>query len=283
MAGDLPPRCPSATPEDPLTENPDAVVNPGNVAGTSNVPENTARRNGKGPAVSSQSANQGVDSRHHTEQGYQLTPAEQEVIRLNRILAETTRQLDEARARQGAGRPRNNTSRRTETTRTETVHTVGQTYTGPVTRQAARTAEAARGTGAQMPQGQRRPPSPIRHPPSPIRHPEPPRNEQAPLTEDRRGSQSNRTSNQGDNHPHDRRAENHAQRHQAQQGYRQPEPHGYRENSYREASVGSSRSASSRSGHRTRSIRREPDLREHLNLNRGFEPRQPDLRDKINE
>ena len=67
MAGDLPPRRPSATPEDPFTENPDAAVNPRDVAGTSNVPENTARRNGKGPAVPSQSANQGIDSRHHTE------------------------------------------------------------------------------------------------------------------------------------------------------------------------------------------------------------------------
>ena len=96
MAGDLPPRRPSATPENPPTEKPDAAANPGNVAGTSNVPENTTRRNGKGPAVSSQSANRGVDSRHYTEQGYQLTPAEQEVIRLNRVLAETTRQLEEA-------------------------------------------------------------------------------------------------------------------------------------------------------------------------------------------
>ena len=112
MAGDLPPRRPSAPPENPPTENPDAAANPGNVAGTSNVPENTTRRNGKGPAVPSHSANQGVASRHYAEQGYQLTPAEQEVIRLNRILAETTRQLEEARARQGAGRPRNDTSRR---------------------------------------------------------------------------------------------------------------------------------------------------------------------------
>ena len=64
MAGDLPPRRPSTTPEDPLTENPDAAANPGNVAGTSNVPENATRWNGKGPAVPSHSANQGVDNRH---------------------------------------------------------------------------------------------------------------------------------------------------------------------------------------------------------------------------
>ena len=62
MAGDLPPRRPSATPENPPTENPDAAANPRNVAGTSNVPENTTRRNDKGPAVPSQSANQGVSS-----------------------------------------------------------------------------------------------------------------------------------------------------------------------------------------------------------------------------
>ena len=91
MAGDLPPRRPSTTPENPLAENPDMAANPGNLAGTSNVPENVTHRNGKGPAVPSHSANQGVDSRHYAKQGYQLTPAEQEVIRLNRILAETTR------------------------------------------------------------------------------------------------------------------------------------------------------------------------------------------------
>ena len=130
------------------------AANPRNVVGTSNVPENTTRRNGKGPAVPSQSANQGVSSRQYTEQAYQLTPAEQEVIRLNRVLAETTRQLEEARGRQGADKPRNNTSRRrneTETTETETIHTLGPTRTGLVTRQAARTAEAAQGTGAQVP------------------------------------------------------------------------------------------------------------------------------------
>ena len=53
MAGDLPPRRPSATPANPPPENPDAAANPGNVAGTSNVPENTTRRNGKGPVVPS--------------------------------------------------------------------------------------------------------------------------------------------------------------------------------------------------------------------------------------
>ena len=43
MVGDLPPRRPSATPENPPTESPDATANPGNAAGTSNVPENTTR------------------------------------------------------------------------------------------------------------------------------------------------------------------------------------------------------------------------------------------------
>ena len=102
----------------------------------------------------------------------------------------------------------------TEVTETETIHTVGQTRTGPVTRQAAWTAEATQGTGAQAPQGQRRPPFPIRHPPSHIRHPEPPRNEQAPPANNGQGSQSNRTSDQGndaENHPHDRHVENQAQ------------------------------------------------------------------------
>ena len=176
MAGDPPSRRPSATPEgpNPPTQNPGTAANPGNVAGTSNVPGDVTRRNGKGPAVPSQSANQGVSNQQYAEQAYQLTAAEQEVIRLNRVLAKTNRQLAEAQGRRGAGRPRKDTSRRrneTEVTETETIHTVGQTRTGPVTRQAARTAEATQGTGAQAPQGTRRPPSPIRHPPSPIRHP----------------------------------------------------------------------------------------------------------------
>ena len=84
MASDLPPRRPSTTPP---PENPEAAANPGNLAGTSNVPENVAQRHGKGHAVPSHSANQDVDSRHYVEQGRQLTVAEQEVIRLNRILA----------------------------------------------------------------------------------------------------------------------------------------------------------------------------------------------------
>ena len=112
MAGDPPSRRPSATPEGPPTQNPDAAANPGNAAGTSNVPENTTRRNGKGPAVPSQSANQGINNQQFAEQAYQLTPAEQEVIRLNRILAETTRQLEEAQGRRGVGRPRKDTSSR---------------------------------------------------------------------------------------------------------------------------------------------------------------------------
>ena len=68
MAGDLPPRRPSTTSENPLAENPDAAANPENMAGTSNDPENATRRNGKGPAVPSHSANQG-GSRHYTEKG----------------------------------------------------------------------------------------------------------------------------------------------------------------------------------------------------------------------
>ena len=98
MTGDPPSRRPSATPEgpNPLTQNPGTAANPGNMAGTSNVPGDVTRRNGKGPAIPSQSANQGVSSQQYTEQAYQLTAAEQEVIRLNRVLAETNRQLAEA-------------------------------------------------------------------------------------------------------------------------------------------------------------------------------------------
>ena len=83
MAGDPPSRRPSATLEGPPTQNPGATANPGNKAGTSNVPGNTSHRNGKGPAVPSQSANQGISNQQYAEQAYQLTSAEQEVIRLN--------------------------------------------------------------------------------------------------------------------------------------------------------------------------------------------------------
>lgn len=54
-------------------------------------------------------------------------------------------------------------------------------------------------------------------------------------------------------------------------------------NSYRDASVAHSKSASSNSGRRDRNVRHEPDLREHLNQNRGFEAPQPDLRDRLTE
>ena len=76
MAGDLPSRRPSTTPENPLAENPEAAANPGKLAGTSNVPKNVTHRNGKGPAVPSQSANQGISNQQYAEQAYQLTSAE---------------------------------------------------------------------------------------------------------------------------------------------------------------------------------------------------------------
>ena len=69
MAGDLPPRRPSTTPPPAI---PESAANPGNQAGTSNVPENVNQRPGKGHAVPSRS----VDSRHYAEQGRQLTEAE---------------------------------------------------------------------------------------------------------------------------------------------------------------------------------------------------------------
>ena len=62
MAGDPPSRRPSATPEGPPTQNPGAAANPGNVAGTRNAPGDVTRRNGKGPVVPSQSANQGISN-----------------------------------------------------------------------------------------------------------------------------------------------------------------------------------------------------------------------------
>ena len=279
MAGDLPLRRSSTAPP---SANPESAANHGNQAGTSHVNQ----RQGKEHAVPGHS----VDSRLYAEQSRQLTEAEQEVLRLNRLLAERERQLEEARTRRGPGRPPRRNE--TETARTETVHTVGRTHTGPVTRQTTRNAGVATGTNAQVPQEQRRPPSPVRFPPSPIRHPEPVRNEQVPPADNHQGSQSNRTSNQGDNNSRGRRTVSRNRRatpqaqprqEQAHQEYRHPEHHRHRENSYREASVGSSRSASSRSGRRTRSFRPEPDLRDHLNQNRGFEPQQPDLRERINE
>ena len=72
MAGDPPSRRPSATPEgpNPPTQNPGTAANPGNVAGTSNVPGDVTHRNGKGPAVPSQSANKGVNNQQYAEQAY---------------------------------------------------------------------------------------------------------------------------------------------------------------------------------------------------------------------
>ena len=134
MAGDLPLRRSSTAPP---SANPESAANHGNRAGTSNVNQ----RQGKEHAVPSRS----VDSRHYAEQSRQLTEAEQEVLRLNRLLAERDRQLDEARTRRGPGRPPRRNE--TETARTETVHTVGRTHTGPVTRQTTRNAGVA---GEQM-------------------------------------------------------------------------------------------------------------------------------------
>ena len=54
MAPDLPSRRPSATPEgqNPQGPNPESDVNPGNIAGGSNVPEpQVPRRNGKDPML----------------------------------------------------------------------------------------------------------------------------------------------------------------------------------------------------------------------------------------
>lgn len=57
----------------------------------------------------------------------------------------------------------------------------------------------------------------------------------------------------------------------------------HRENTYREASVGYSQSASSNSGRRDRNVCHEPDLKEQLNHNRGLETYHPDLRDSFNK
>ena len=133
MAGDPPSRHLSATSEgaNPPKQNPGAAANPGNIAGGSNPPRETVpRRHGKDPVLSSQSANHdiidGRSSQQYAEQAYQLTAAEQEVIRLNRILAERDRQLAEAHGKR-AGRPRKDTSRQRNETKvieTETIHTV---------------------------------------------------------------------------------------------------------------------------------------------------------------
>ena len=103
MAGDPPSRRPSATPEgpNPPIQNPGATANPGNIVGGSNtLGDVVPRRHGKDPVLLSQSANHdiadGRSNQQYAEQAYQLTVAEQEVIRLNQILAETNRQLAEA-------------------------------------------------------------------------------------------------------------------------------------------------------------------------------------------
>ena len=95
MAGDPPSRRPSATPEgpNPQDQNPGATANPGNIAGTSNVPgEQVPRRHGKDPVLPNIPASQGLaeerGNQGYSERVYHPTAAELEVIRLNHILAE---------------------------------------------------------------------------------------------------------------------------------------------------------------------------------------------------
>ena len=168
----------------------------------------------------------------------------------------------------------------------------------------------------QVPQGPRQPPSLIRHPHSPLRHPDPekPQNDPIPMANNSRGSRGNRTldQNQGNNiverpHSNQNQGNNIAERphssyrilmHPVQprqldmpsprMGNNGPRPlprrnHKARTNTYREASVGHSQSASSNSGCRGKYPHREPDLREQLNQNRGLKAYQPDLRDRLNE
>ena len=72
MAVDTPSRRPSATPEGPIPQgpNPRTVVNPGNVAGGSNVPEpQISRRNSKDPMLPEDPANQDY-TEGDDDQGY---------------------------------------------------------------------------------------------------------------------------------------------------------------------------------------------------------------------
>lgn len=191
MVRDLPPRRPSATPEkpNPQGQNSGPVVNPGNVAGGSNVHRTeVTRRTGKEPILPEDPTNQnytkGGDDQGYYKGDYFPTDAHLEVERLRqqlaekgRITLELTRQLEEARKTQ-AGKPKKKKStRRTENemTETATVQTEVQTRNGPVTRRAARTAveTQTQAISVQVPQGLRQPPSPICHPPSPIRLPDP--------------------------------------------------------------------------------------------------------------
>ena len=223
-----------------------------------------------------QDYNEEDDDQGYFEGDYFTTEADLEIERLKRLLAkkdqvnqDLTHQLAGAKKKQ-AGRPKKKKSQstrrnETEVTETATVYTEAQTRTGPMTRQqAARAAGDTRNqaTSAQVPQGPRQPPSPIRHPPSPIRHPEQPRNDPIPPANTGRGSRSNRAfeQDQGNNanrpysNQQNRPAANQAQprQHNMQpprmnnDGYRPPQQGHYRANSYREASVGSSQSASSR-------------------------------------
>ena len=112
MAGDPPSRRPSATPEGPNSQdqNPGAATNPGNIARGSNAPgELVPRRHGKDPVLPNNLANRSLTedrgNQGYSERGYHPTEAELEVIRLNRILAETDRQLAEATKKRAAGRP----------------------------------------------------------------------------------------------------------------------------------------------------------------------------------
>lgn len=153
----------------------------------------------------------------------------------------------------------------------------------------------------QVPREPRQPPSPIHHPPSPIRHPDPeqPWNDPIPPANNSRGSRGNRASdqNQGNNVPECPRSnqQNRTTAHpmppwqhdkplprMGNNGQRPLPRKNHRENSYREASVGYSQSASSNPGRRDRNVRREPNLREQLNQNRGLQAYQPDHRDRLN-
>lgn len=140
----------------------------------------------------------------------------------------------------------------------------------------------------QVPQDPTHPPSPICHRSAPIRHPEQPRNDLIPPMNTSQGSRGNRavSQHQGNNVPEHPRSNqqnkivaNPAQPRQhnmhpprmGSNGQRPLPRRNQRANSYKEASVRHSQSASSNSGLRDRNVPREPDLMEQLNQDRGFE------------
>ena len=171
MAGDLPPRRPSANPEgqNPQGLNPGPTANPGNIAGGSNVPEpQVPRRNCKDLMLPEDSSYQDYiekgDEQGYFEGDYFQINAKLEVETLrpqigenDRIIMELTRQLEEAKKTKASKlkkKKKSQSTRRAEIEVTEpaTVRIEAQTRTGPMTRQAASAADETQthATGVQV-------------------------------------------------------------------------------------------------------------------------------------